>query len=260
MPVTRIQGILKKLEERLGALKSSGKLSEADAQRIETALASVRQAVRPVSPEEADQTRIWLEQQGGYPAVFGVGGSFWRGLFRFLGTDPTGRKQIVDPDWKLLEDYFKGGRSLEALISAFGFGLFYHEWDIEARKLWKQSLEELLRSAMAGESGALRRLAVIHPSLVVGVPTTVILFLAKLLDRDGDFFIKFGKALKGGVADRRQRRAVGELDNWLLFGAALLKEGPWSDADLLSAFQAEGIAPTMDVSTFKIRRQRLAGC
>jgi hypothetical protein len=89
-------------------------------------------------------------------------------------------------------------------------------------------------------------------------PQTATLLWAKLLARDGDFFLGLGKALKRGVADRRERRAVDKLEEFLLLGASLWTKGPWSDADLLSLFQRKGIVTErMDPAGFKGRRQRL---
>jgi len=249
---------LQMLREALEALQERGDLPEAEAARLIAALARLPET-QPASPEQLREAATWLIQRGSLQALFGVGGSCWEPFLRALIIgDPADTKALAASLREGLENYLTGGRSLTALVLLCGFGFQYFVWDIEARKRWSKSLEALLTSAGEGDSSAVRRLALLGPVPLRMAPQTATLLWAKLLARDGAFFLELGKALQRNVADRRERRAVGKLEEFLLVGASLLRKGPWSDADLLSLFQRKGIVTERtDPAAFKVRRQRL---
>ena len=255
---------LQMLREALEALQKDGDLTVAEIKRLGAALRAVLPRLletQPPSPADFKEAVAWLLQRGGFQAIFGVGGSFRDHLLHFargVGESPAQAKALLAYLGRILEEYLKRGRPLTAWVALFAFGWQYHLWDMEARKRWSKPLEALLTSAGEGDGSAVRRLALLGPLALQMVPRTATLLWEKLLARDGDFFLKLGRALKTGVDDRRERRAVGELDDILLGLASIWARGPWSDAELLASFQEAGIASkAMDRTAFKVRRQRL---
>ena len=257
--IDALQKVLRLLEQRIDVLRSLGNWSETQTQQVQALLAALRPHIRPASPEEAAHARAWIQRRWGYQRIFGVGGSFWETFLLLYTQTAPHLKEVWETLGEVLADYFKEGGSLAGLMEAVKLGCtWYYWWDNEARKRWNQPLEALITSAAALDEAALFRLVVIDPCLAIVVPSVGDYLWKNLLSRKGQFFIRLGKALKEGVADRRQRRAVGELDTLLLFGMSFFKHTPLTDRELLARLQESGIAPrSMSESTFKVRRQRL---
>jgi len=240
----------------LAALEEGRDLTEQEREQVTEAIR--RLLAEPLSLRQVEEAMRWLDRRAGFATIFGVGGSFSEEYWGWHSEDTPSHRSRAACLRANMEEYLNEGRPLATLIAAFCYGLMFFVWDIQAQKWWRVSFASLLAAA-PDDDLALRRLAVLSPVLAASLPNTARLLTAKLVAGDGDFFLRLGKTIKSGVADRSQRRGVGTLEEVLLGLQPLLAKGQWADAKLFALFQQEGIVSggrDVDVEWFKVRRQR----
>ena len=255
--------------EALATIETDGDLSEEHLVATKEVIACLEAEAQALSSEDMQREMAWLEQCGGFRQVFGVGGLFSRCLVDWRGdAAPYPLRKVMARELRVaLEAYVSEGRNLGALAFTFRRGWEFLDMDVEARKRSRRSLSELLDAAKTGEESAVLRLIALSPQSAHDFAPVQRFVDAKRAAGDKKFLRKYRMAQRGRLTDRRASRprepaADEQIENFLLYGAAIIQKGPWSDVDLLSFLQDQGIVayPSTrfeDRQWFKVRRQRL---